>query len=350
MTFSVASASTIMIATSALSRLPATTMRPATTMSNTAFSSCSTVGKATHWPALLSSDVMSATRTPPTGPENGSPAICVDADAALIATTSYRSFGFEAQNRDDDLDLVAQTVDEGRAQRPVDQAAGEDRVGGGTALTTEERARDAPGGVHTLFDVHRQREEVEVLLGVLRRAGGRQQHGLVVEVGDDGAGGLLSKATGLETDRAGAVGTVVECRRRLRRRLRRSRLRNCLSSLYLLFPLRLRRTRAGSTAPLAVAAHRFTEAVVDRNPPAGASLTDTVPGPESHYRGPTPSVHTVHRRRRCGVPAIPAQTPIANGAQCSGCPVGCRRRSADADRVASRLRQRRRPRRSMSER
>ena len=29
-----------------------------------------------------------ATRTPPTGPENGSPAIWVDADAALIASTS----------------------------------------------------------------------------------------------------------------------------------------------------------------------------------------------------------------------------------------------------------------------
>ncbi len=88
MTFSVASASTIMIATS-----PDSTTRPATTMSKTALSSCSTVGNATHWPFLFSSEVISATRTPPTGPENGRPAICVDADAALIATTSYRSLG-----------------------------------------------------------------------------------------------------------------------------------------------------------------------------------------------------------------------------------------------------------------
>ena len=77
MTLSVASASTIMIATS-----PSATTRPATTMSNTAVSSCSTVGNATHWPLI------SATRTPPTGPENGSPAIWVDAEAALIASTS----------------------------------------------------------------------------------------------------------------------------------------------------------------------------------------------------------------------------------------------------------------------
>ena len=82
MTLSVASASTIMIATSS-----AVALRPATTMSNTALSSCSTVGNATHWPSI------SATRTPPTGPENGMPEIWVDADAALIASTSYRSLG-----------------------------------------------------------------------------------------------------------------------------------------------------------------------------------------------------------------------------------------------------------------
>ena len=72
----VASASTIMTATSS----PAT--RPATTMSNTAPSSCSWVGKATHWPR------MRATRVAPIGPENGRPDSWVDIDAALMATTS----------------------------------------------------------------------------------------------------------------------------------------------------------------------------------------------------------------------------------------------------------------------
>ena len=65
-----------MIATS----LPTT--RPATTMSKTASSSWLCVGNATHWPLI------SATRTPPIGPENGKPASCVDIDAALIAITS----------------------------------------------------------------------------------------------------------------------------------------------------------------------------------------------------------------------------------------------------------------------
>jgi len=81
----VASASTIMIATS-----PSSRTRPATTMSKTAFASSGWVGKATHWPSIK------ATRTPPIGPENGRPASCVEAEAALIATTSYRCSGLSA--------------------------------------------------------------------------------------------------------------------------------------------------------------------------------------------------------------------------------------------------------------
>ena len=118
--------------------------------------------------------------------------------------------GIQAQDGDDDLDLVAQTRDERRAQRPVDQAAGQDRVGGRTALTAEERAGDASRGVHPLLDIDRQGEEVEVVFGLLAGRGGRQQHGLVVEVGDDGAGGLLGQPAGLEADGAGAEAPVVD--------------------------------------------------------------------------------------------------------------------------------------------
>ena len=75
----VASASTIMIATSSSGRT-----RPATTMSNVARVSSWWVGKATHWPSMC------ATRVAPTGPLKGSPASWVLALAALIATTSYR--------------------------------------------------------------------------------------------------------------------------------------------------------------------------------------------------------------------------------------------------------------------
>jgi len=79
MAFLVASASTIMMATS-----PSSATRPATTMSNTAVSSSVCVGKATHSPSTR------AIRVAPIGPSNGSPDSWVDIDAALIATTSYR--------------------------------------------------------------------------------------------------------------------------------------------------------------------------------------------------------------------------------------------------------------------
>ena len=71
-----ASASTIMIATSS----PAT--RPATTMSKIERSMSEKFGNATHWPSIR------ATRTPPIGPENGRPEIWVEALAALIASAS----------------------------------------------------------------------------------------------------------------------------------------------------------------------------------------------------------------------------------------------------------------------
>src|SRR5690606_41393037 len=80
------------------------------------------------------------------------------------------SFPYTTLFRSDDLDLVAQTVGERRAQRAVDEAAGQDRVRGRTALPAEERAGDAARGVHALLDVHREGEEVEVLLGLDRKS------------------------------------------------------------------------------------------------------------------------------------------------------------------------------------
>ena len=118
----------------------------------------------------------------------------------------------DRQDGDDDLDLVAQTLLEGGAQRAVDEAAGEDGVRARTTLTTEEASGDAAGGVHPLLDVHRQGEEVEVVLGVLARGRRGQEHRLAVEVGAHGAPGLLGEASGLEPDGAGTEGAVVDGR------------------------------------------------------------------------------------------------------------------------------------------
>src|SRR5690606_1992588 len=86
----------------------------------------------------------------------------------------------------------------------------EDRIRGGAALATEERAGDLAGGVRALLDVDGQREEVEALARVLAGTGGRQEHGLLVEVGGHGALRLLGQASGLEPDGAGAEASVVE--------------------------------------------------------------------------------------------------------------------------------------------
>ena len=70
-----------------------------------------------------------------------------------------------AEDGADDVDLVAEPVGEARAQRAVDEAAGQDGLVARLALTTEERAGDAPGGVHALFDVDGEREEVGAFTG-----------------------------------------------------------------------------------------------------------------------------------------------------------------------------------------
>ena len=60
---------------------------------------------------------------------------------------------------------------------------------GGAALTTEERAGDLADGVHPLFDVDGEREEVDALAHGLVGGGGHQHLG-VAHAGDDGAVGL----------------------------------------------------------------------------------------------------------------------------------------------------------------
>jgi hypothetical protein len=116
----------------------------------------------------------------------------------------------ERKDRLDDLNFVAETFDERRPQRPVDEAAGEDRVLGRTAFAAEERPGDTADRVHPLLDVHREGEEVQPLLGVLARRGGGQDHRLVVQGGDGRTGGQAGEPAGLELDRMGAEGAVID--------------------------------------------------------------------------------------------------------------------------------------------
>ena len=102
----------------------------------------------------------------------------------------------------DDLHFVAQGVREQRAQRAVDDAAGEDGLGARAAFTAEERARNLAGSVHLLFDIDGQREEVVVLLRAGTGGGGRQNHRIIIKIGGDGTIRLLGETTGLEAQRA----------------------------------------------------------------------------------------------------------------------------------------------------
>ena len=118
--------------------------------------------------------------------------------------------GVDGQDGLNDLDLVAQALDEGGAQRTVDEAAGQDGGGAGAALAAEEGAGDAAGRVLALLDVHGQGEEVELVLGVLAHGGGGQDGGLAVEVGHGASSGLLGQAARLEAHHALAEGAVVD--------------------------------------------------------------------------------------------------------------------------------------------
>ncbi len=59
----------------------------------------------------------------------------------------------------------------------------------------EEGTGDATRGVRQLFNVNSQREEIELVLGVLANGRDRQGGGGIIQVGQSRAGGLLGETT-----------------------------------------------------------------------------------------------------------------------------------------------------------
>ena len=99
----------------------------------------------------------------------------------------------------DALHLVAVALRPERPDGAVGHARGQDRALGRAAFALEEAARDLPGGVHALFDIDGQREEVRAfarLCPALRRA----QYNGVARPDDDCAVGLLGELARFERD------------------------------------------------------------------------------------------------------------------------------------------------------
>ena len=100
------------------------------------------------------------------------------------------------------LHIPAEAIGEHRPDRAVDDAAGEDLLGGRATFTLEETPGDDPHGRRLLAVVDRQGEEVHEVRG--RRAVGRGEHHRVAVAGQDGAVRQLGDPAGFEGQRAAA--------------------------------------------------------------------------------------------------------------------------------------------------
>ena len=103
------------------------------------------------------------------------------------------------QDGGDDLDVVAESMGEERPDGPVHEAGGLDGDLARAPLPLEKTAGDLAGGIHLLFEVAGQREEVDSLTGFGR--GGGHQDQRITAAHRHRAAGLSSQPAGLEGDR-----------------------------------------------------------------------------------------------------------------------------------------------------
>ena len=82
------------------------------------------------------------------------------------------------------MHLVTEAVGEARTQRAVHKTASEDGLVGRLAFTTEERTGDTASGVHALFDIDGEWEEVGTFTGALCRSSGHEHDGVANADGD----------------------------------------------------------------------------------------------------------------------------------------------------------------------
>ena len=103
-------------------------------------------------------------------------------------------FRIDRQRRDDDVDVVTEAFGEQRPDRPVDEARGQRRLLGRTALALDETARDLARGVHPLFVIDREGEEFDAFSWIRTGGDGGENAGVAV-THKYGAAGLARKLT-----------------------------------------------------------------------------------------------------------------------------------------------------------
>ena len=108
-------------------------------------------------------------------------------------------FGVGRQDHGDDLGFVQKALGEQRADRTIDQAAGEDFFFRGAALAFNESARDLAGGVGVLSIIDGEREEPGPHLRLVSHTSGDEYHG-VTGTNDNSAARLLGHFTRLQGD------------------------------------------------------------------------------------------------------------------------------------------------------
>ena len=107
-------------------------------------------------------------------------------------------FAIDRQDRRDDHDVVAEALLEERADRTVDLTRAERAVLGRTAFALDVAARDLARGVHLLFELTGQGEEIDALPRFLRGGDGGEDNVGVAIADENAAVGLLSKLAGLD--------------------------------------------------------------------------------------------------------------------------------------------------------
>ena len=111
-------------------------------------------------------------------------------DAVAVARGAVDGHGgrigilVNGKHRRNHLDVITEILGEERADRPVDQAAVENRLLAGTSLAADEPARNLAGRVQFLLVVAGEREEVDPLPRRRRHHGRYEQHGVTHPHGD----------------------------------------------------------------------------------------------------------------------------------------------------------------------